>query len=139
MKIKIIGLIGLAISLSACSTVVNGSNQLVTFNTGDVDGAKCTVTGGSDNSVNERFVSPAEVKIPRSKKKLNVACSKSGYEDATQAVNSKIEGTTADNILLGGVVGIGVDALTGAIYKYPDVVSIMMNAMGGASDEAVSE
>jgi hypothetical protein len=120
--------------LPACSTIVNGSNQLVKFNTGDVSEANCTITGGSDLAVNEKFTSPAELKIPRSKKALNVACSKDGYEDASTKVNSKIEGSTGGNLLFGGPVGVGVDALTGAIYKYPDNVTIPMTALDGTVD-----
>lgn len=113
--------------LPACSTVMNGGNQAVTFNTGEVSEANCTITGGSDNAVQLDFVSPAEVKLPRSKKALNVMCSKAGYADATQIVNSKVEASTAGNIITGGIIGVGVDALTGALYKYPDVVQIMMH------------
>lgn len=123
---KIVAITAIATFLPACSTVVNGSNQLVKFNTGDVTGAKCKATGGSDLAVNEHFVTPAEVKLPRSKKKLDVTCNKEGYKEATKVVHSKVEGSTAGNVIAGGVIGIGVDALTGAIYKYPETVYIMM-------------
>jgi len=59
MKIKLITAVSVAVSLSACSTVVNGSNQLVAFDTGEVVGANCVATGGSSNAVNESFVTPA--------------------------------------------------------------------------------
>jgi hypothetical protein len=33
---------------------------------------------------------------------------------------------TAGNLLVGGVIGIGVDAMSGAINKYPDIISVPM-------------
>jgi len=32
----------------------------------------------------------------------------------------------AGNVILGGVIGLGVDAATGAMNKYPDVVTVSM-------------
>ena len=128
-----------AISLSACSTIVNGSNQLVKVNTGDVTGADCTATGGSDFAVNESFVTPAEVKFPRSKKALKFECNKAGYQTATKTVTGKVEGSTAGNIIAGGGIGVGVDALTGAIYKYPGTIMIPMTPNGMAAGEPMAK
>jgi len=122
-----------ATTLPACSTIINGSNQSVKFNTGDVTGADCTATGGSDFAVNESFVTPAEVKIPRSKKALKIECNKAGYETGRKSVTGRIEGSTAGNIIAGGGIGVGVDALTGAIYKYPDTVIIPLTPLGEAT------
>ena len=139
MNIKLIALLAASISVSACSTIVNGSNQMVNFNTGDVVGADCVATGGSSNSVNEMFVTPAEVKIPRSKKILIVECNKPGYQTGEERVAGQVEGSTGGNILLGGPIGVGVDALTGAIYKYPDTVVIDMVRNGVSTPTVTSE
>ncbi len=118
------------LSLPACSTIANGSNQKITFQTADasgpVEGATCNITGGSDGAVNEKITTPTSIKIPRSKKALNITCNKQGYPEGTKKVFGKIEGTTAGNIVAGGVIGIGVDALTGAMYKYPKTITIML-------------
>lgn len=123
-----------AISLSACSTVINGANQSLAFNTGSVQGADCHLTGGSEFAVSEKFVSPAVIEVPRSKKALQLACTKAGYKDASRSVNSKVEATTGGNLLLGGFVGAGVDAATGALYKYPETVSLPMDRLNPASE-----
>ncbi len=139
MKLKILLLAAVAFGTSACSTVVNGSNQSISFHSGDVEGADCKITGGSDHAVNQNFVTPAEVKIPRSKKSLNLNCTKAGYETTEQTVHSKVEGSTAGNIIAGGVIGVGVDALTGAIYKYPETVAIIMTKLGASSADMKTE
>lgn len=119
-----------SILISGCSTVANGSNQRVEVNTGDVIAADCLVTGGSDFAVEERFVTPAEIRLPRSKKTIKFSCEKEGYETGTKNVVGRIEGSTAGNILVGGPIGVGVDALSGAIYKYPDVITVPMKKLG---------
>ena len=139
MNFKLLTVALAAISLSGCSTVMNGSNQLVKFNTGEVTGANCNATGGSDFSVNETFVTPAELQIPRSKKTLKIECNKAGYQTANKNVVGRAEGATAGNLLLGGPIGVGVDALTGAIYKYPDTISIDMVSNGAASSEPIAK
>jgi len=139
MNIKLLVAVAASISLSACSTIVNGSNQLVKFDTGEVQGASCVATGGSSDSVNESFVTPAEVKIPRSKKILIVTCDKPGYQTGEERLAGQVEGSTGGNILLGGPLGVGVDALTGAIYKYPDTISVEMLELGVTSPTVTGE
>ncbi|GLQ20786.1 hypothetical protein ACFFUB_01865 [Algimonas porphyrae] len=129
MTIRFLTLAACAISLGACSTVVNGKNQLVQFDTGSVTGADCVAKGGSDFAVNKQFQTPADVKLPRSSKALNITCNKTGYQTASRTISGKVEGSTAGNLVLGGPIGVGVDALTGAIYKYPDTVSIPMDPL----------
>jgi len=139
MKIKLIVALAASISLSACSTIVNGSNQMVKFNTGDVVGAECVASGGSEFAVRETFTTPAEVKLPRSKKKVDVTCEKAGYQTGTKSFTGKIEGSTAGNVILGGGIGVGVDALTGAIYKYPDTIVIDMVKIGAETPTVTGE
>lgn len=125
-SLKVVAITSAALLLPACSTIVNGSNQSISFNTSDVTGASCDLTGGSDFAVKERFTTPAEVQVPRSKKALQLECSKSGYKSASKTVYSKVEATMGGNIIAGGIIGGAVDAATGAMYKYPETVVLMM-------------
>jgi hypothetical protein len=121
-------------SLGACSTIVNGQNQRVRVNTGPVSDAECVAIGGSKGKVAETFLTPADVKFPRSSKTIDIRCDKTGYQTATQTISGKVEGTTAGNLAVGGPIGLGVDALTGAIYRYPDIVSIPMTRLKSNPD-----
>lgn len=133
MKLKLIAVSILALQLGACSTIVNGTNQEVAFTTGQVSEADCSLTGGSDNAVNQTFETPAELKLPRSKKALNLSCSKAGYETAEKQILGKIEGSTGGNIIAGGGIGLGIDALTGAIYRYPDAIDLPLTPVGAVT------
>jgi hypothetical protein len=47
-------------------------------------------------------------------------------EDGTVYAKSDTKGMVFGNILLGGVVGAGVDIATGAAYDYPEVIAVEM-------------
>jgi len=55
-----------------------------------------------------------------------VSCRKDCYEDGVGIIPSNFEGMTAGNLLIGGVIGLGVDAATGAMNQYQNQVSIHM-------------
>ncbi|PHR60633.1 MAG: hypothetical protein COA43_05635 [Robiginitomaculum sp.] len=133
MNVKIISLLALTVSLSACSTIVNGSNQELHFDTASVEGADCVLTGGSKQSVDESFTTPAVVTVPRSKKPLKARCTMNGYHAGTKTITSTYEAATAGNLLLGGFIGAGVDAATGALYKYPEAISIKMKPLNSGA------
>lgn len=137
MKIKIFAAVASAVVSSGCSTIANGKHQAVKFSTGNVEGADCVVTGGRDGGVNESFATPATVQIRRAKSAIDVACSKDGYETATRRVESKMEGTTGGNVVAGGFVGLGVDAMTGAMFKYPDTILLRMQRLGDTATQTI--
>lgn len=130
MQFKTFGLSVAALCLTGCSTIVNGNNQNVNVNTGTVTGADCHAVGGSKNAVNKTFQTPADIRFPRSSKTIEITCDKVGYASASQTISGKVEGSTAGNLVMGGPIGLGVDGLTGAIYKYPDSVTIEMELLG---------
>ena len=126
------------ISLSACSTISNGKNQAVLFSTGDVEGAECLITGGRDGAVRQTVVTPETVRVRRAKAAIDVECSKDDYLTASRRVESKMEGATAGNVLAGGFIGLGVDAMTGSIFKYPDTILIEMTPIIGMDTPTVT-
>ncbi len=70
------------------------------------------------------------------------ACKKDGFQEATYKIESHFNGATAGNILAGGIIGMGVDAATGANYNFPAEVKIPMTAIqnpGVATDSKPSE
>jgi hypothetical protein len=42
-----------------------------------------------------------------------------------------MEGMTAGNIILGGVIGLGVDAASGAMNKYTPEIQVIMTPIAG--------
>ena len=126
--------------MSGCSTIANGKHQGVDFAAVDtsgktVEGADCRITGGRDGAVDVEFTTPAQdVQIRRAKAAIDVECQKTGYEPARRTVESKMEGSTGGNVLGGGFVGLGVDAMTGAMFKYPGTIMMTMERIGEAAE-----
>ena len=112
--------------LSACATLVNGTSQTVTVST-TPPGASCTLDR-MGTRIGAISVTPGSVRIDKSKNDLAVTCAKDGFQTATVAHAPSFGGATFGNIVAGGVIGVVVDAASGANYSYPDDIRVDMAA-----------
>lgn len=109
-------LASLAVGLSACATLTKGTTQAVAISTPGVSGAQCTL---SSPSLGTKVVStPASLVLAKSSENITVICRKPCYHDGSGVIASSTEAMAAGNIIAGGVVGLGVDAISGAMNKY---------------------
>jgi hypothetical protein len=120
--------IGLALAAAAlgtgCATIVSGTTQTIGVNTVP-DGADCQFT--RDNVLIARVnPTPGTMNIGKASGSISVLCRKSGYEDTAGAIGSQFQAATLGNILLGGVIGVVVDAASGAMMKYPEAVTFTL-------------
>jgi hypothetical protein len=100
------------LSLGACATVTRGDKQAWTVQT-DPGGAAVRTTVGVTCEQ-----TPCTFKLKR-KADFEVTITKAGYKTWTghvshQASGAGIATTVAGNAILGGLIGVGVDAATGA-------------------------
>ena len=115
----------IAILVTGCSTIVKGTKQQVSVSTPGVQGAMCTL---SSPVVGTRTVqTPGNIVLPKSKHNVSVACVKQCYSDGIGILASETEIMTAGNVLFGGLIGLGVDAASGAMNKYEPGVEIAMS------------
>ena len=106
----------LAISfLSGCASIVGDSNQVVSIDTPNCPGAKCTAS----NSQGTYFVNqtPGTISINKAYSDLTVTCQKNG-KSATSMHKSSANVANFGNILLGGIPGALVDGGSGKGYDY---------------------
>ena len=97
--------------LSGCATITRGSDEVFTIQT--------LPSGASARLSNGLFcTTPCSLSIPR-KGSFTVTIEKTGYEPVITSVVSARDGTgtagMAGNLIAGGVIGIGVDAVSGAM------------------------
>lgn len=130
MKIKLAVAAVLLVMAPGCATVVKGGTQSISVSTSPEPGATCVLT--SPSGVNLTLVTPNAVTIERSKHDISVTCNKEGFEQAVAIVSSKFNGVTLGNILIGGVIGVGIDAASGAMNDYPSSVNVQMTRSGAA-------
>lgn len=112
--------------LSACATLVNGTSQTVTVST-TPPGASCTLDRMGAR-VGAIAATPGSIRLDKSKNDLSVTCSKEGYQTATVAHAPSFGAATFGNLIAGGVIGVVVDAASGANYTYPADVRLDMAA-----------
>lgn len=112
-----------ALMLGGCASIIKGSGQSIAISTPPTAGATCTLTNGLGTW---SVTSPGVVKVDKSKQDMQVHCSKPGWQDPTGTIPSNFEGWTVGNLILGGIIGVGVDAATGAINEYQHSFQVPM-------------
>ena len=101
-----------AVVLSGCATITRGNSTAWEVNTNPV-GAKVKTTNGfyCDST-------PCSLKMPR-KSEFTATITKLGYKSLDVKVTNKVSGSggagMAGNVLVGGIIGAGVDLATGAM------------------------
>ena len=127
MKIEtILVTLALSVALSGCASMFQGTTQSVTIVTTPVAGAQCKLV----NSVSAWTVtSPGSAQVHKSKSRLDIHCKKDGYQDASISIRAHLNSLT----FLGGPAGVGIDAASGADFKYPVTVTVPMTPIGGSA------
>lgn len=110
MKKLLLAAIG-CLSLSACATITRGSSDAWEVSS-DPGGARVETTNGHYCEA-----TPCAIRMKR-KSQFVATVTKPGYEPAKITVTHKTAGAgaagVAGNVLVGGVIGLGVDAISGA-------------------------
>lgn len=104
-------LTGILLSATSCATIITGTKDKITFNS-TPDGAKVMHKGV------EKCTTPCTAEIPRSLGKQMVTFEKEGFNSKEVKLTKTFNPVTLVNILLGGVIGLGIDTATGSITKY---------------------
>jgi hypothetical protein len=109
---RVLGVAGLCLALGGCATVTRGANDTWTVNT--------EPAGAAVKTTNQFFcnATPCTFKMPR-KSEFDVTITKAGFKTWTGHVTHHVSGAggagMAGNVILGGIIGIGVDAYSGAM------------------------
>jgi hypothetical protein len=116
--------------LSSCATVLNGRTQKISVSSSP-SGADVYFDG------EKKGQTPLKVKAKRNKDHMLVI-KKPGFNNSEILLIHVISAKVAGNLIAGGFIGWGVDALTGAQYKLiPEVVQINLVPLNGT--EKVTE
>ncbi len=113
-----------ALTVTGCATIVRGSLQSVIVNTSP-PGAAC-IFNRDGRIIATAEPTPKTVDIEKGRKDIVVTCSRRGYKEASAPLLSTFEGWTFGNILFGGLIGVAVDAGSGAMHDYPQSIRITL-------------
>lgn len=126
-----LALLGAAALLSACASITKGTDQNVVVNTSP-QGARCELMrDGSILTIVDP--TPGTINISKSSEDIQIKCSKDGFQTAQYVLESEAEAMTAGNVIFGGVIGLAVDAGTGAINKYDANITVVMQPAADGS------
>lgn len=117
-------LLFLNLGLSACATITEGSAQTIRIET-EPAGARCELT--RDGTLVTRIpATPATISLFKEKGELALTCNKPGYLEGRLDEASGFQNMMLGNILIGGLIGVVIDAGSGAMYKYPESVRMFL-------------
>ncbi|MBM4289812.1 MAG: SHOCT domain-containing protein [Deltaproteobacteria bacterium] len=124
VKIRSFVMIVMALGLlQGCATIIHGTTQDVAITT-DPAGAELVVDG------RERYRSPAKITMKRKEDHV-VEVNKAGFQKETVNIKSVLSGAVAGNIIAGGLIGWGVDAVSGGQYRLvPEHINLRLRPLG---------
>jgi hypothetical protein len=133
--LKVVSSTVAAACLAGCSTIIEGTSQKIAITTSP-PGSHCSLRRDGE-TIATLFQTPGEVTVDKTKDDILLNCAAAGYEPTSQYLHSGIATGTYGNIIAGGLVGWGVDSMTGADNEYPTAVNLTMRQLANG-DIAVS-
>jgi hypothetical protein len=123
MNLKTLLIIVLSLGLANCASITQGTNQVISFSIDPID-AKCLIVNKDNATVGTVSGKSNLLQVSKGAGDLIASCSADNYDPSTTRIVSSAQ--TA------GVIGIAidlgiVDMITGAMWKYPDHVAIVMD------------
>lgn len=125
MRLFILGFVGLVAMVPGCATITRGASEAWVVDS-DPAGANVKLSTGQE------CVTPCALKLKR-KRAFTVTMSKPGFKTVETQVLSEIAGAgaagMAGNVVFGGVIGVVVDASSGATKQLkPNPLSVSLEA-----------
>lgn len=138
MNVKNLTFVFLALVLSGCASIIHGTTQTIDF-TSQPSGATITIDGKNYGKT------PKSIPLRRKgrekgdksgKNTYQVKIALDGYHPYEIKIKREVDGWFWGNILLGGIIGIIVDASNGSMYKLTpnQVIAQMSSSSTGMVD-----
>ncbi|CAM8630061.1 hypothetical protein MCEMAEM21_01542 [Oxalobacteraceae bacterium] len=120
-----------AVSLVGCASITKGTSQTIVFNI-EPKGTTCVATRDGDGEIGSVSTSNNTLKVSKDKDDIVVKCSAPGYK---QKVTRLVSKTETAGVVGGAFIDLGItDMMTGAMWAYPNDVSIVLEKEGAGSD-----
>src|SRR5437879_7169299 len=126
---RLLGVVALAAMLGGCASVTRGTTENISIASTPA-GAEATISG---LDVPTACVTPCAIVAKRSAD-ISISFAKDGFEPEIVTLTKEIPATGAagfaGNVLAGGLVGMGVDAVTGAAQDHkPNPVIVTLQPL----------
>lgn len=122
------------VTISGCATIVSGTTQEIHIRAIDsnthelIPGALCSLSDskGRTYTVNSN---PGTVIVTKGQGALIARCQRYGYSQKEVGIGENFNAWTVANVILFWP-GVFVDAMSGAIQKYPSHITVLMERSG---------
>lgn len=116
------------LALTGCASITGGTTQQMFVQVKEssgapVDAAECVLVNDK-GTWNVR--PPSGLTVSRSNKAIQIKCTRASLPDGGVSVDSTTRAAMFGNILFGGVIGVGIDHVSGAAYEYPGIATVVM-------------
>ena len=121
-------------ALSGCATITQGTQQAISFKLEPKE-AICDIMRVGDGKLGRVSGTSNTIFVGKDKDDIVVTCNAEGYEQSTTKVVSGATGAGVTGVL----IDFGItDMITGAMYRYPEEVTIVMEKVKPAPVAAVT-
>ena len=129
MKSKSLLAASLLVSLTGCATITQGTQQAISFKLEPKD-TICEVSRVGDGKLGRVSSSSSTIFVGKDKDDIIIVCNAAGYEQSTTKVVSGATGAGVTGVL----IDFGItDMITGAMYRYPEEVTIALSPLAKAN------
>ena len=124
------------LSATGCASIFDGTHQEIAVATTPSQ-ASCSLN--RDGAVIATVPStPGTANIEKGSRDIFVACEKPGYQTARTLDEADTDAWVFGNAVLGGVIGITIDFVTGAVNKYDGQVNVALVPAGADVPQAAA-
>lgn len=113
-----------ALQLTGCASLLDGNNQAIQVSTFCGQRAIPASCVAFNSKGSWAFNTPQEVVVSKDHFYLTITCQSPFFDPNTVNVPPSLNPTITGNVLVGGLVGAGVDVVTGSGLGYSRVVNI---------------
>lgn len=117
--------LALILMLAACSSEIDGPEQIVTLIT-NPDGAACEVAREEEIVARVPFT-PATLRISTRSRPLSITCRAPGLAPVRQTVAASAGLGAGGRVVLGGTAGHAFDAAVGNRFHYPQTIVVTLS------------
>ena len=124
--------------LSGCATILSGTTQSITIDTLNVKGANCKGIDKKGKAFHW-ICTPASTAVHKGDGPMTIICEREGFKKTVYTTDEGLTTSFWGNIILGGGIGMLVDATSGAAQGYPTLLKFPMEPEDSAPEAAKAE
>lgn len=122
-----------ALGIAGCASITQGTSQTIIMNL-EPSATRCTVTRDGEGEIGAVTTANNTLTVSKDKDDMIVKCSAPGYKPKTVRM---VSSTQAAGVVGGIFIDLGItDMITGAMWKYPESINIVLEKEGSEAKEA---